>query len=172
MTSPSAVAIRRSPEVRQAQDEQRAAETSHFLAARGLRKQIAKARGQDYKQMFPPAKPTAPNVPPGPMPQTGIWRCNRKSTCKECAVGTCKSSSDPDRQKNSCPCHQKHPCLEWDSTAPCRTSYEEAPPGARAKVTKPPSIASTVGVVSADSLAAAKQNLITAAQNMTEKKTP
>ena len=103
MTDPSAVAIRRSPEILQAQEEQRAAETFHFLAARELRREVAKARGHDYKQIFPSLKQAAPDGPPGPMPQTGLWRCKKKSTCKEFAVGTCKSSPDPARQKKQLP---------------------------------------------------------------------
>ena len=152
MTDPSAVAIRRSPEILQAQEEQRAAETFNFLAARELRREVAKARGHDYKQIFPSLKQAAPDGPPGPMPQTGLWRCKKKVPAKSLQLVPASPHQTRQDRKNSCPCHQNHTCLEWDRTAPCRTSYEEALPGARAKVTKPPSITSTVGTVSADSL--------------------
>ena len=107
MAAPSAIAVRRSPGVLKAQEEQQAAETSHSLAARGLTRQLAKTKGQDYKPIFPPLKQAAPHVPPAPTPR------------KRCV--------------------------------------------------KPPSVASTLGTVTAESLIAAKQHLISAAQHLTEK---
>ena len=152
IAAPSAAAVRRSPAVLRAQEEQQAAETSHSLAVWGLTRQLAKTKGPDYKPIFPTIKQATPHGPPGPMPRTGLWRCNRKSTCRECAFGTCKSSQDPERQKNSSPCPKNHPCPEWDKAEPYKTSYIELPPVARTRCTKPPSVASTVGTVTVESL--------------------
>ena len=107
-----------------AQQETNRCERKHFRALRALRRQAAKAAGLNYKVLFP----SQPLVElPGPKIRTGLWRCRTKQ-CRDCSVRTCKSSEDPDRRNNSCPCHSGRQCDVWDQIAPCTTSYEAVPP--------------------------------------------
>ena len=79
-------------------------------------------------------------------------------------MGTCKF--DPDRQENSCDCHMGKKCKVWDQIGPCNTSYNKAPPSAKAlrqlgRIQEEGSIASTASTVTctADSLRQTCQGL-------------
>ena len=150
------VATKENEQVVNARERMRGAESAHFREDRILRRKTAKAAGLPHRTIV---------LPPGPAPQinldkhfprVGLWRCMRKSQCDECKFGTCRTSEDETRKTNQCPCHRGERCQVWDTSSPCRTSFEEVPPSSRAlalaeKAGTTPST-STVGSVDADSL--------------------
>ena len=123
--SSSAIAIARLPEVKQAQLEARKAEDAHVKLLDRLQRQVAKARGLEQSILFPRPGDQAPLPSDYPMPRTGAWRCNKRSSCKGCEVGACKS--DPKRQGNGCKCHAGRKCKVWDQLGPCYTGFKEVP---------------------------------------------
>ena len=170
----AAGASARSPEVRQALLEARRAEDDHVKLLARLQRQVARARRPEQSDLLTRTDTQAPPPSEFPMPRTGPWRCNRRATCEGCRVGTCKS--DPDRQENSCNCHTGKKCKVWDQIGPCNTSYDEAPPSAKAlrqlgRIQEEGSIASTATTVTctANSLRQTCQGL-TYAMAASEKK--